>query len=343
MLDTLIARGILPDTLIRLGIKNLLKERLKEIQADNLEREDHARTDILKELKVSPIAVETDAANDQHYQLPADFFQLALGPNLKYSCALWSDSTGNLKEAEEAMLDLTCSRAQLQDGQDILELGCGWGSLTLYMAKKFPNSKITAVSNASNQREFILNKAKNLNLNNIRIITQNMISFSTTEKFDRIVSVEMFEHMRNHEQLINRIAGWLKPEGKLFVHIFVHKNATYKFEIKDDTDWMSKYFFSGGIMPSEHYFYYLNLDLKLNRHWCVSGTHYAKTARAWLENMDDNLHAVERIFDKHYGPANTQKWINYWRIFFMSCEELWNYRNGKEWFVAHYLFEKSQH
>lgn len=340
MIDTLITKGILPDPIIRFGIKKLLKNRIDEISSKDVEKKDQDRLRLIHELQTGPIAIQTDLANDQHYQLPPDFFKLALGPNLKYSCAYFDQKTQHLGEAEMAMLEITCQRAELIDGQDILELGCGWGSLTLYMAKKFPNSKIKAISNAANQRQYIEAEVKKHNLNNVEVITQNVINFETADRFDRVVSVEMFEHMRNHQILINRIATWLKENGKLFIHIFVHRDVTYKFEVKDETDWMSKYFFSGGIMPSEHYLYYLKLDLSLTKHWRVSGTHYAKTSRAWLKNMDAQIDEVKKIFSKHYGKENAERWINYWRVFFMSCEELWNYNDGTEWFVSHYLLEK---
>ncbi|MDH5581822.1 MAG: cyclopropane-fatty-acyl-phospholipid synthase family protein, partial [Bdellovibrionales bacterium] len=297
------------------------------------------RKALIKELKNSPIAIETDKANDQHYMVPPEFFLISLGPRLKYSCCHW-DKAKNLAEAEEEMLALTVERAQIKDGDKILELGHGWGAITLYMAEKFPNSSITAVSNSKFQGDFIKEKAKQKGLKNINIITADVSTFETEETFDRVISVEMFEHMRNYKTLLKNVSHWLNDNGTLFVHIFAHKEISYKFEFKDDSDWMSKYFFSGGIMPSEHLFYYFQDDLNIKEHWRVNGKHYGKTARAWLENMDRNEEKILNIFKAHYPKGEAKKWFNYWRVFFMSCEELWNYKDGNEWIVAHYLFEK---
>lgn len=336
MIDTLLATGLLPDFIIRKGIQGQLKNRLEDEYKYNLEQK---RKNLLNELKNSPIAIETDKANDQHYMVPPEFFINSLGPRLKYSCCHW-DKAGNLKEAEDEMLALTVERAQIKDGQSILELGHGWGAITLYMAEKFPNSKITAVSNSKSQGEFILNRAKEKGLYNIKIITADVASFNIEETFDRIISIEMFEHMRNYQTLLESINRWLKKDGKLFVHIFAHIDLAYKFEVVDDSDWMSKYFFSGGIMPSEHLFYYFQNHLKVEEHWRINGTHYAKTARAWLDNMDENKNKIYQIFKSHYKDGDHRKWFHYWRIFFMSCEELWNFNNGNEWIVGHYLFQK---
>lgn len=340
MIDTIVAKGMIPDFFLRKGIQNLVQKRLKEISSAHVDLLEKRRQSLIKELKLSPIAIETDLANDQHYQVPSGFFEKVLGENMKYSCAFFEKGNESLKEAESKMLKITCERAQIKDGMKILELGCGWGAITLYMAKQYPNSAITAVSNSKTQREFILNKAQNLGLSNVEVITANMIDFDTDLKFDRVVSVEMFEHMRNYEKLLEKISKWLNDEGKLFVHIFVHSKFSYKFEVNDETDWMSKYFFSGGIMPSEHLLYYFQKDLSIKNHWTLSGRHYAQTARKWLNNMDDNKSDIMKVFNDHYGPKDAMKWFNYWRVFFMSCEELWAFDDGREWLVGHYLFEK---
>ena len=224
----------------------------------------------------------------------------------------------------------------------ILELGCGWGAVTLAMAKKYPSSQIVAVSNSPEQRKFIQNKAKELGLSNVEVRTNNVAELELEEKFDRVVSVEMFEHMRNYPVLLERISNWLNPNGKLFIHIFVHKEVPYLYEAKDDSDWMSKYFFSGGIMPYSHLLHHFSDHMKIENYWAVDGTHYGKTARAWLDKMDENKKEIVEIFKNHYGEGEKTKWFNYWRIFFMSCEELFNYDNGNEWFVGHYLLEKSK-
>lgn len=339
MLDSLVANALIPDSFIRIGIRRLLAQRLQEINQGSSEALAAYKEDFIKKCKVSPIAVQTKDANEQHYEVPTEFYLYALGPNLKYSCAYFEEGD-DLGTAEIRMLEKTVSTAQIKDGDKILECGCGWGSLTLFMAKKFPNSSITAVSNSSTQKKFIDEKAAKLGLKNVTIITADMNKFTTTEKFDRVVSVEMFEHMRNHKDLLGKISDWLKPEGTLFVHIFVHKDTPYLFEVKDDSDWMSKYFFSGGMMPSDDYFTYYTESFKLKDHIQYNGIHYSKTAEAWLQNMDNHKEEVRAIFEKHYGPKETTKWIEYWRIFFMSCSELWKYNDGKEWFVSHYLLEK---
>ncbi|MFZ9001875.1 MAG: SAM-dependent methyltransferase [Bacteriovoracaceae bacterium] len=335
MIDTLLSKGLLPDFLVRKGIRSLLNQRL----VDEYEDAETRRKKLITELKNSPIAIETDKANDQHYMVPPEFFLISLGPRLKYSCCHW-DQAQNLAEAEEEMLALTVERAQIQDGDKILELGHGWGAITLYMAERFPNSSITAVSNSKFQGDFIKEKAKQKGLNNITIMTADVSTFDTEDTFDRVISVEMFEHMRNYKDLLKNVNRWLNDQGTLFVHIFAHREITYKYEVKDDSDWMSKYFFSGGIMPSEHLFYYFQDDLNIKEHWRVNGKHYAKTARAWLENMDRNEEKILNIFKAHYPKGENKKWFNYWRVFFMSCEELWNYKDGNEWIVGHYLFEK---
>jgi cyclopropane-fatty-acyl-phospholipid synthase len=339
MIDALISKGIVPDLIIRKGIQSLLKKRLNDEYGDKFDQAEKRRQELIEELRKSPVAIETDKANDQHYMVPPEFFRSHLGPRLKYSCAHW-DEARNLEEAEVEMLDLTVSRAEIKNGDKILELGHGWGAITLFMAEKFPDSEITAVSNSKFQGDFILERAKEKGLSNIKIITADMAEFEIDQKFDRIISIEMFEHMRNYSKLLERISQWLLPKGTLFVHIFVHKELSYKFDVVDETDWMSKYFFSGGIMPSEHLLYYFSDHMKIRSHDRVNGTHYAKTARAWLENMDNNREKILNIFKNHYPKGEALKWFNYWRIFYMSCEELWNYKQGSEWFVGHYLLEK---
>jgi cyclopropane-fatty-acyl-phospholipid synthase len=342
MIDALLEKSLLPDFLIRTGIRGLLKQRLKEIEEPNIESQSEALKKFVNELKNSPIAVKTKDANEQHYEVPTEFYQYVMGKHMKYSCCFFETGKEDLTTAEAAMLELTTERAQLKDGDDILELGCGWGSLTLFMAAKYPNAKITAVSNSKTQKEHIDNQAKERGLNNITIITCDMNDFTIDSKFDRIVSIEMFEHMRNYQQLLNRVSGFLKDKGTLFIHIFVHKNSPYLFEVKDESDWMSKYFFSGGQMPSDHLFYYFNDDMKVTNHWRVSGMHYSHTAERWLENQDKNKKEIMNIFNKHYGKDEAVKWWSYWRVFWMSCSELWKYRNGTEWFVSHYLMEKNK-
>lgn len=340
LIDSALSKNLLPDFVTRFGIRRLLKDRLNEIKPSDKEDRQHKIAQFINNMNSAPIAVLTEKANEQHYEVPPEFFINSLGPNLKYSCCLFENGDETLEQAELKMLELTAKRADLTDGQSVLELGCGWGSLTLFMAKKYPNSKITGVSNSKDQREHILNKAKQRGLDNIEIITCDMNDFNIDKSFDRVVSVEMFEHMRNYKQLLERVSRFLNQNGKLFIHIFVHKEIPYLFEVKDDSDWMSKYFFSGGMMPSNKLLYHFEDNFKLNQHWTVNGRHYQKTADKWLENTDKNKEVILKIFEQTYGADQALKWFSYWRIFFMSCSELWGYANGEEWFVSHYLLEK---
>lgn len=333
MLTPLLEKNLIPDPLIRFGIRRLLHQRLREAAESD-------QASLVASFKNQPIAVETRAANEQHYEVPTEFFRYVLGKHMKYSAGLWTDSASTLDFAEESMLALSCERAQLADGQDVLELGCGWGSLSLWMAAHYPKSRITAVSNSKTQKIWIDAQARQRGLNNLTILTADMNVFAAPGLYDRVVSVEMFEHMRNHERLLSRIAAWLKPGGKLFVHIFVHREITYLFEAKDASDWMSRYFFSGGMMPSASYLPRFQKDLVFEKQWNVEGTHYQKTAEAWLARMDQHKAEIRPIFEATYGKEQVTKWWAYWRIFFMSCAELWGFREGREWFVSHYLFSK---
>ncbi len=339
MIDALLAAGLVPDALLRFRIRQLLRQRLQEEAAGGLEAVQERFRQHLATWSAGPIAVNTQDANDQHYEVPPRFFELVLGPRLKYSSALFEAGTLDLGAAEEAMLALTCERAQLANGQDILELGCGWGSLTLWMAEQYPASRITGVSNSKDQRAFILARAAERGLANVDILTADMNAFAAPVTYDRVVSVEMLEHMRNHRELLARIAGWLRPGGALFVHIFTHRDFTYPFEVRDESDWMSKYFFTGGIMPADGYLMRFQDHLRLEEHWRVSGTHYQATAEAWLRNQDAHREEVLALFRSTLGAEAALQFAR-WRIFFMACAELWGWRQGAEWFVSHYRFRK---
>lgn len=330
-------RRWLPDWLIRAGIRQLLDRRINQ----NGDRQSAAQSkrDLIAELRESPLALHTETANDQHYEVPAEFFQLVLGPRLKYSCCLFPEAGTSLADAEEEMLRLTCQRAELENGQDVLELGCGWGSLTLWMAENYPGSRITAVSNSQGQREFIENCCRQRGLNNVRVITADMREFATEEKFDRVVSIEMFEHMRNWQLLLERIASWLTPRGKLFVHIFCHRETPYLFQTEGAANWMGRHFFTGGMMPSEDLLSRFAADVTVTRSWRVDGLHYARTCDAWLERTDRYREAVTAIFRPLAGNRRAPVAVQRWRMFFMACAELFKYRGGNEWFVGHYLLE----
>jgi len=297
---------------------------------------------LIEVMRKSPIAVATRAANTQHYEVPAPFFELCLGKHLKYSSALWNDRTPSLDVAEETMLDLTCSRAQIEDGQSILELGCGWGSLSLYMAKRFPNADITAVSNSQTQREFIEGRARAAGYRRLRVLTADVNDLRMERNFDRVISVEMFEHVRNPEALMTRIASWMKPDARFFMHIFCHKRFAYFFEVRDETDWIARHFFTGGMMPSADLPLQFQRDLDCIEKWDVNGLHYQRTAKVWLNNMDRNRAEILKVFERAWGTEESKKMFACWRVFYMTCAELFGYRNGHEWFVCHYLFRRNK-
>ncbi len=332
-------KGYLPDFILKKAIKRILMSRLKEISNERSIKTD-SKLDFFEKLKNSPIAVSTNQANEQHYEVPASFFKYVMSDNLKYSCCWYESETNDLMQAEINMIEKTITRAEISSNQQILDLGCGWGSFTIYAAQKFPNSVFTCISNSNDQIEFIKQEAKKKNLKNILPQKQDINNLSFEYKFDRIVSVEMFEHVRNYKKLLNNLKNFMNSEGKLFIHIFNHKEHSYPYEIRGDSDWMSKYFFTGGIMPSADIFDFFNDDFFVSKYWKVDGKHYAKTCRHWLQNHYANKTKIIDLFDAHYDDAN--KWYQRWRLFFLACEMLFAHDQGNEWFVSHYLLEQNK-
>lgn len=282
-----------------------------------------------------PIAEAVDEANAQHYEVPAAFYELVLGPHRKYSCCYYDHAHSTLVQAEESALKRTCENAALAEGQDILELGCGWGSLSLWMASRYPNSKITAVSNSQSQRAYILGQAHERGLFNLEVITADMNKFMPAQNFDRVVSVEMFEHMANWRMLLERVRGWLKPDGLLFFHVFTHRSAPYRFDVSDKEDWIAQHFFTGGIMPSHDLVREFGDLFTLDANWRWNGTHYARTAEDWLVNYDRNRDAIDVVLKDTYG-ADAALWRRRWRLFFLATAGLFGHADGEEWGVSHY-------
>lgn len=337
--------GYIPDFALRYGIRYLLAARAAEAPKDQEGRLQRTLA-FVESLKKMPIAINTAEANQQHYEVPTAYYLLCLGQYLKYSSCLYLSPKDSLTQAEYNMLDLYCERACLAPGQRVLELGCGWGSFSLFAAARYPASTFTAVSNSSTQKAFIDAEAKKRGITNLTVITANMTEFQAPKDgqgYDRVVSIEMFEHMKNYQALLKKVSSWMAPGGKLFVHIFVHATMPYHFEVESEEDWMSKYFFTGGTMPSLDLLLYFQDDFMIRNHWYVNGTHYSRTLEDWLVRHDRHRKQILEVFKDAYAgcpDGEGSVWFYRWRIFYMACSELFRYNGGEEWGVGHYLFEK---
>ncbi len=338
----LVERGLVPEALVRIGIRRLLGERLEEQAQHFGANEKDAPSKWVQRMRSEQVALVPEVANDQHYELPPAFFEQVLGSRLKYSSGYYESDDSTLDEAEEAMLALTCARADLTDGQQVHELGCGWGSLTLWMAEQYPQSRILAVSNSAPQRRFIEARAAQRGLENVSVLTADMNRFEIDERFDRIVSVEMFEHMRNWEALLDRVAGWMRSDARLFLHVFAHNSFAYPFEVRDETDWMSRHFFTGGMMPSHDLIDHLDTPFEVDQRWIVSGEHYARTSEDWLKNLEQRRDSVMPILAETYGSKHARQWFHRWRVFFLACAELFAWEGGSEWIVSHQLLRLAE-
>jgi len=332
--------NLFPDWLLRLGVRislwiGVLQKKIKPFA----EREEEMQR-LIEKLKASPVAVQTDKPNVQHYEVPSDFFALVLGPQLKYSCCYWPKGVDSLQEAEEAMLSLTADRARLQDGMHILDLGCGWGSFSLWAARRYPNTSFTAISNSRTQKEFIDERCRNLDLGNVRTITADIAELDFKGRYDRIISIEMFEHMKNYKKLLEHLCTLLNAKGMLFIHIFSNMHLAHEFNVNDRNSWMAKTFFTGGIMPSDDLLLHFQEDLCLQEHWRLNGKHYTRTLKAWLENMYKNKKEIFPILSDTYGYRNRKRWWFNWKLFFLGCAETWRLKKGEEFIVSHYLFSK---
>jgi cyclopropane-fatty-acyl-phospholipid synthase len=337
-----VEHGRVPDPVVRLGVRAVCRRRLAKESRGGTEAQGRRRLELVEALRESPVAVATQEANAQHYEVPTGLFQKVLGPRMKYSCCYFPPGVSSLVDAEEAMLAVTCERAGLRDGMTVLDLGCGWGSLSLWIAEKYPGSRVLAVSNSRTQRDHILARSAERGFRNLEVVTADVNVFEPGRTFDRVVSVEMFEHMRNYRLLMRRIASWLDPGGKLFVHIFSHRSFAYLFRDESGDDWMARTFFTGGIMPSDDLLLYFQEDLSIEGHWRVSGLHYRETLERWLRNLDERRGEILPVLAEAYGKDEADRWFHRWRLFFLSCAEVWGFRGGEEWLVSHYLFRRRE-
>ncbi|KAI4379638.1 hypothetical protein MLD38_005911 [Melastoma candidum] len=333
-------RNLLPDPVLRRLTRLLLAGRLRSCYRPSASDQLSDLLHFAHSLREMPIAIKTDDPKAQHYELPTSFFKLVLGNNLKYSCCYFNDKSATLEDAEEAMLELYCEKCQLEDGHNVLDVGCGWGSLTLYIAEKYRNCKMTGICNSTTQKEHILEQCRSRRLTNVEVIVADISTHEMEASYDRIFSIEMFEHMKNYKDLLKKISKWMKDDSLLFVHHFCHKAFAYHYEDVNEDDWITRYFFSGGTMPAANLLLYFQDDVSVVDHWLINGKHYAQTSEEWLKRMDKNMGSVRPIMEETYGKGSAVKWTVYWRTFFIAVAELFGYNNGEEWMVAHFLFKK---
>ncbi|XP_050216803.1 (S)-coclaurine N-methyltransferase-like [Mercurialis annua] len=336
----LLERNVLPDAVIRKLTRLLLASRLRSGYKPSSDQQLSDLMQFVHSLKEMPIAVKTDEANTQHYELPTSFFKLVLGQHFKYSCCYFSVESSTLEDAEKAMLEIYCERSQLKDGHTVLDVGCGWGSLSLYIAQKYSNCKVTGICNSKIRKALVQDRCRDLQLQNLEIIVADVSTFEMDVSYDRIYSIGMFEHMKNYKDLLHKISKWMKQDSLLFVHCFCHKTFAYHFEDINEDDWITRYFFTGGTMPAANMLLYFQDDVSVVNHWLVNGKHYARTSEEWLKRMDRNLDSIKPIMVQTYGKDQALKWTVYWRTYFIAVAELFRYSNGEEWMVALYLFGK---
>jgi len=333
-------RGSVPDALIRQAVRTRTAARLRELRRGTVDEHWERRRALMQRRADGPITVGTDAANEQHYEVPPELFELMLGPRLKYSSAVWPSDGATLAEAEEHTLGLLADRAGIADGQRIFDLGCGWGSFTLWAAERFPGSEIVALSNSSAQRSSIVERAAARGLTNVTVHTGDAATFEPPGPFDRIVSVEMLEHVTNHRALFARLAPALATDGRMFVHVFSHRTEMWEFDDGDAADWIGRWFFTGGTMPSDDLFLHEQRDLVVVDHWRHAGTHYERTLNAWLDRLDERRDEALAVLAEVHGPDEAPRHLQRWRMFLMASAEVWGLRGGSEFIVSHYLFER---
>ena len=334
LLDRVLERGLLPDPLLRSGSRWGARSRLRHERRGGVEAQEQRLGELVETMRRGPIAESVGRANEQHYELPVEFFELFLGPRLKYSSGWWGPGVGDLAAAEEAMLALSCERAGIEDGMSVLDLGCGWGSMSLWICERYPRATVVAVSNSASQRAWIESVRDRRGFRDrLTVVTADVNSLAPTRRFDRVVSIEMFEHMRNWEALLARIAGWLEPGGQLFVHVFSHRRLAYEFA----GTWAADRFFTAGRMPSHELLLRFQRDLEVRESWAVSGTHYARTLAAWLDRLDAHADRARAVLGSAVGERRAARALAGWRLFLLSTEQLWGWHDGEEWMVSHYL------